>query len=186
MPKQAFKNLRRWGYGFLPARSPAFYPARRRGLDHGATRGGQRPVAETQKHFLLRWVGKTEGRFMEWDAGDGVTGSHTVWLEEVGWRGVVREERNVAAELLQRNRPLALGNLPPSDCVPGLNVELVSARRKETIRNLMGQIARGARPRWVILQARDPHPEVFRAMAQAGYRLDQFIHDDEYYRLRIT
>ena len=121
---------------------------------------------------------------MEWDAGDGVTGSHTVWLEEAGWRGVVREERYVAAALLKRNRPLVLGNLPPGDRGQDPAAELVSARRKETIRNLMERMARGARPRWVILQARDPHPDVFRAMTRAGYRLDHFIHDDEYYRLQ--
>lgn len=184
MTRPSLKQLRRWWYRHLPARASVFYPARRRGLDGWAAVGGETAVAEIQKRFLLHWVGKKTGSFVEWDAGDGVVGSHAIWLEEAGWRGVVREKRNMAAELLQRNRPLALGNLSPGDCVPDPMAELISARREETIRDLMGQLARGARPRWVILQARDPHPEVFRAMARGGYHLDHFIHDDEYYQLQ--
>jgi hypothetical protein len=61
-------------------------------------------------------------------------------------------------------------------------VDLVSARRKNTINELVGRIANGDRPLWVILQARDPQPGVFAALNRAGYRLDHFIHDDEYYR----
>ena len=87
------KNLRRWLYRVLPATLPAFYSARRRGLDHGATGNGRYPVAEIQKKYLLGWVGMAGGSFLELDAGDGVTGSHAVWLEEVGWKGVSLEKR---------------------------------------------------------------------------------------------
>ena len=45
------KKLRRWLYRVLPATFPAFYAARRRGLDHGATGNGRYPVAELQKKY---------------------------------------------------------------------------------------------------------------------------------------
>jgi len=176
------KDLRRWFYRILPATFPAFYSARRRGLDHGATGSGRYPVAEIQKKYLLGWVGMASGSFLELDAGDGVTGSHAVWLEEVGWKGVSLEKRPVAAELLKKNRPASYELFASSESISWKGVDLVSARRENTINELVGRIANGNRPRWVILQARDPQPEVFVALNRAGYRLDHFIHDDEYYR----
>ena len=151
-------------------------------MDHGATGSGRYPVAEIQKKYLLGWVGMASGSFLELDAGDGVTGSHAVWLEEVGWKGVSLEKRPVAAELLKKNRPASYGPFASSESISWKGVDLVSARRENTINELVGRIANGNRPRWVILQARDPQPEVFVALNRAGYRLDHFIHDDEYYR----
>lgn len=181
---ESCKDFRRWLYRHLPGHSPRFYHARRRGLDHWAIRGRSGSVAEIQKRFLLHWVGKTKGCFVEWDAGDGIVGSHALWLEEAGWRGFSHEERERASALLKQNRPLAgqcdrQGRLDP---VPG--TDLVTARRTASIRQLVGQLVLGTRPRWVILQARDPQPEIFRIIVRAGYRLDHFIHDDEYYRLQ--
>ena len=151
-------------------------------MDHWATRGGFQPIAEAQKTFLLGWISGVQGTFFEWDAGDGVTGSHAVWLEEVGWKGVSLEKRPVAAELLKKNRPASYGPFASSESISWKGVDLVSARRENTINELVGRIANGNRPRWVILQARDPQPKVFVALNRAGYRLDHFIHDDEYYR----
>ena len=151
-------------------------------MDHWATRGGFRPIAEAQETFLLGWISGVQGTFFEWDAGDGVTGSHAVWLEEVGWKGVSLEKRPVAAELLKKNRPASYGPFASSESISWKGVDLVSARRENTINELVGRIANGNRPRWVILQARDPQPKVFVALNRAGYRLDHFIHDDEYYR----
>ena len=177
-----WKGCRRWLYRFLPAKHPAFYPARRRGLDHGATENGQYPVAEIQKKYLLGWVGVANGSFLELDAGDGVTGSHAVWLEEAGWKGFCLEERTVAAELLKKNRPASFFSATDFSQKPEKNIDLLSARRDGSIRQVVERILSGERPNWVILQARDPRLEVFAAMNRAGYRLDHFIHDDEYYR----
>ena len=174
------RDFRRWLYRFLPGTHPAFYPARRRGLDHWATRGGFRPVAEAQKAFLLDWVSPGPGRFFEWDAGDGIIGSHAVWLEEAGWSGCSIEERANAAAALRKNRPLSLVLVDELDQRNGERADLVSARREASIRQVVEKIGAGQRPRWVILQARDPQPEVFLSMKRAGYRLDHFIHDDEY------
>lgn len=175
------KDFRRWLYRFLPAGHSGFYPVRRRGLDHWATRGGFRPVAEVQKAFLLGWVSGVRGRFLEWDAGDGITGSHAIWLEEAGWKGFSIEERPGAAELLQKNRPASFVPIIESSRKEQSKVDLISARRSGSIHQVVESIQGGLRPRWVILQARDPQPEVFSAMNRAGYRLDHFIHDDEYY-----
>lgn len=176
------KDFRRWLYRFWPATHPAFYPARRRGLDHHATRGGFRPPAEAQKAFLLGWVAGRKGIFLERDAGDGLIGSHAVWLEEAGWRGFSIEERAWAAELLQKNRPASFVPISESGRKEQSKVDLISARRTASIHRVLESIQGGLRPRWVILQARDPQPDVFSAMNRAGYRLDHFIHDDEYYR----
>jgi len=178
------KNLRRWFYRILPATFPAFYSARRRGLDHGATGSGRYPVAEIQKKYLLGWVGVANGTFLELDAGDGVTGSHAVWLEEAGWKGFCLEERTVAAELLRKNRPASFISATNFSRKAEKKIDLLSARRDGSIRRVVERIVSGERPNWVILQARDPRPEVFAAMNRAGYRLDYFIHDDEYYRRR--
>lgn len=176
------KDFRRWLYRFLPATHPAFYPARRRGLDHGATRGGYWPVAEAQKSFLLRWVGPAIGTFREEDAGDGRIGSHAVWLEEEGWTGASFEERPEARSLLKKNRPNSCQDHPHPPPLSHQGPDLISARRESSIHRLIGEIQRGSRPRRIILQARDPQPEIFVALGRAGYRLDNFIHDDEYYR----
>ena len=178
------RDFRRWLYRFLPATHPAFYSARRRGLDHWATRGGFRPAAEAQKAFLLGWVSGVRGRFLEWDAGDGITGSHAIWLEEAGWKGFSIEKRLGAAELLRRNRPVSFVPVAKLNLLHCGRADLVSARRDGSIRQVMENIRTGQRPQRVILQARDPQPEVFLAMNRAGYRLDHFIHDDEYYRLK--
>jgi len=152
-------------------------------LDHGATGSGKYPVAEIQKKYLLGWVGMAGGSFLELDAGDGVTGSHAVWLEEAGWKGVSLEERPVAAQLLKRNRPASYQPFSRSESISRKKVDLVSARREKTINDLVRRIEDGDRPLRVILQARDPRTGIFRIMNRAGYRLDRFIHDDEYYRL---
>jgi len=151
-------------------------------MDHWATRGGYRAIAEAQQGFLLRWVGGGTGTFREEDAGDGIIGSHAVWLEKKGWAGVSLEARPEAAALLQKNRPGSFVPQARLESVPWKTADLVSARREASIRRVLKEIGNGIRPRWVILQARDPQPEVFQAMNRAGYRLDQFIHDDEYYR----
>lgn len=176
------KNLRRLAYLFFPATPLCLYPARRRGLDHWATRGGQRPVAEVQRDFTLAWVEGLSGSFLELDAGDGVTGSHGVWLEEAGRRGFCFEERQGASQLLPKNRPHARILDQKSAPWPSDGVEILSARRSESIRMVLREMPDRLRPRRVILQARDPQPEIFKAMNRAGYRLDHFIHDDEYYR----
>jgi hypothetical protein len=139
-------------------------------------------VAEAQKAFLLGWVSGVRGRFLEWDAGDGITGSHALWLEKAGWNGLSMEGRPGAAEILQKNRPASFVPISGSGRKEQPMVDLISARRSGSIRQVLESIQGGLRPRWVILQARDPQPEVFLAMNRAGYRLDQFIHDDEYYR----
>ena len=151
-------------------------------MDHGATGSGRYPVAGIQKKYLLGWVVEAHGSFLELDAGDGMTGSHAVWLEEAGWKGTSFEKRPVAAELLKKNRPASYRPFPSLESISWRKVDLVSARRKNTINELVGRIANGDRPLWVILQARDPQPGVFAALNRAGYRLDHFIHDDEYYR----
>jgi hypothetical protein len=63
----------------------------------------------------------------------------------------------------------------------GKPVDLVTARRDSSIKWITDRISDTFRPRRVIFQARDPEPGIFKAMNQAGYRLDHFIHDDEYY-----
>jgi len=178
------KDFRRWLYRFLPATHPGFYPARRRGLDHWATRDEHRSVAEAQRRFLLSWVGSPKAEFLELDAGDGVTGSNTVWLEEAGWHGVSVETRPGAEERLQKHRPAAWAPFSRKESLPWKSADLISARRDKSIQEVLKKIGQGIRPQRVILQARDPQPEVFQAMNRAGYRLDHFIHDDEYYRLR--
>ena len=104
------------------------------------------------------------------------------WLEEAGWRGFSIEERAGAAELLQKNRPASFVPISESGRKEQSKVDLISARRTASIHRVLESIQGGLRPRWVILQARDPQPDVFSAMNRAGYRLDHFIHDDEYYR----
>jgi len=176
------RDCRRWLYRFLPAKHPAFYPARRRGLDHWATRGGFRPIAEAQKTFLLGWISSVRGTFCEWDAGDGIIGSHAIWLEEIGWKGFSIEERPIAAQLLQKNRPTSFTSPADAARTADKKIDLISARRDGSIRRVVERVVAGQRPNWVILQARDPRPEAFVALTRAGYRLDHFIHDDEYYR----
>lgn len=141
-------------------------------------------MAEAQKEFLFRWVPPKPGKFLELDAGDGIIGSHAVWLEETGWTGACLEERAEAGKLLQKNRPASWQNSAAPSLVSSTKYDLVSARREGSILRLKEEVFRGIRPRWLILQARDPQPKIFLVLSRAGYRLDNFIHDDEYYRLQ--
>ena len=138
-------------------------------------------MAEVQREFLLRWIPPDGGSFLELDAGDGVIGSHAVWLEEAGWLGDCFEERVEAARVLKKNRPRSCRVGAGTEAMFGKPVDLVTARRDSSINWITDRISDTFRPRRVIFQARDPEPEIFKAMNQAGYRLDHFIHDDEYY-----
>jgi hypothetical protein len=42
----------------------------------------------------------------------------------------------------------------------------------------------GPRPRWVIVENRDPIPCWCRLLERSGYRLRFYFHDDEYYEFK--
>ena len=62
--------------------------------------------AEQDRIFWEKVLGQREkGTFWELDAGDGVTGSHGISLEEShGWKGVLWEERQKPAVYARRAR----------------------------------------------------------------------------------
>ena len=141
-----------------------------------------------QQEFLRLWILESAGFFWEWDAGDGVVGSHAKMLEEQqGWRGICVEARPGALVSLSANRrharvfagvePLEVRKLDPS-----ASPDLLTCRRPESRRRLLEAMAGWLRPRYLVWQTRDPDPDTWRRLARLGYRLENFIHDDEYYR----
>lgn len=141
-----------------------------------------------QQKFLSQWIREPTGIFWEWDAGDGVVGSHARILEEQrGWRGVCVEARRVAAARLSANRRTAqvLRGVDPAEARkmgPPESPNLVTCRRPESQMALLDAMGEWLQPRYLVWQARDAIPSIWRRLCRLGYRLENFIHDDEYYR----
>jgi len=141
-----------------------------------------------QQEFLRQWIPEPAGFFWEWDAGDGLVGSHARILEEQrGWRGVCVESRVGAAGRLSANRQTAkvLNETDPRavrNLAPPASPDLLTCRRPESQKMLLEALADWLCPRYLVWQARVADSGAWRQLGQLGYRIENFIHDDEYYR----
>lgn len=170
-------------YPLFPSWNRSLHGKRRKGL---AYRHVPRHVLECQKEqdrifwelFLHPGRG---GTFLE-AGGDGATGSHTLGLErEHGWEGVVhvkRERTQTWAQKVRRCRvERARSHLAGSPAVSLL--ALHGPKDFPEIRQALAE--RKIRPRWVILENREPDPHWCRLLESLGYKLKFYFHDDEYY-----
>ncbi len=65
------------------------------------------------------------------------------------------------------------------------STDLVAIHRPEEFPRLWESLrTRRLRPRWVIVENREPDDRWAQILEGVGYRLKLFFHDDEYYELR--
>jgi len=68
--------------------------------------------------------------------------------------------------------------------VPG-PMDLLAVHQLHESRKVLESLkGTGPRPRWVIVENREPDPQWCRLLEGVGYRLRFFFHDDEYYELQ--
>lgn len=184
------KSLRRWLYQWLPSTSGPWHEKKRKGLQ--SKWGGDRVLecqAEQDRIFWEKVLGqKSKGTFWELDAGDGVTGSHGISLEESHeWKGVLWEERQKPAEYARKARlSSVLGD--GSEILYSLiqkipSPDLIILRNKKRLGDLIHKIVEGGiAPRWLVIESAQADVETARLMRFAGYRMIWAFHDDEYYQ----
>lgn len=188
------KSFRRWLYRWLPSTSDSWHAKRRKGLK--SKWSGDRVLECQCEQDQIFWEKvlqkKTGGTFWELDAGDGITGSHGVFLEEeAGWQGVLWESGKRPAQTARKNRksevfddrsplPEALGRRSAAP-------DLLILRKEERLSQL-GKILRtkSVQPTWLVIQAPCPVARVPRFLEPLGYRMIWAFHDDEYYQKSST
>ena len=124
------------------------------------------------------------GYFVEL-GGNGVVGSHTLGLELLrGWKGAIQTgpvPTRPLARVVRKCRILG----PEDKLQPSGRIDLLAIHSPsgypECWKDLRKQTIR---PGWVIVENREADPGWGRQLADAGYQLKLFLHDDEYYRLR--
>jgi len=185
------RGIRGWWYRQTPGLSRRAHGQRRKGFE--------RPCgAENHAHTQQMWVEflGQHGLIMdpgavivELAAGDGVTGSLGVWLEDRshGARCFLWEHRPVACEESVRLRPAARvwagrltewrrADLPDRPWLVSSGCSRQSAAIWRAIRQKV------IRPGWLILWNPSGRPVWWRRARQVGYRLRWVHHHREYYR----
>lgn len=122
------------------------------------------------------------GVFAEYGAGDGVIGSHTLGLElRHGWQGTLWEPSAKArerAKQARRCRVLTSGKDGESEN----GVDLLAIHRPAEFPGVWEELAAGRiKPRWLVVENREPDPQWAKALARCGFRMRFFIDDDEYF-----
>jgi hypothetical protein len=179
-------NWKGWVYPLLPSRTRRLHEKRRKGLGYRHVPAGTLECQREQDRVFWNRFLKPEkgGRFLE-VGGDGVVGSHTLGLElHHAWRGLLWEPRPKPRQQAQTRRqcpvddvgdPLAMTKSP----------DLMAIHRPEEFPRLWECLrVRHLRPRWVIVENREPDDRWAQLLEGVGYRLKLFFHDDEYYELQ--
>lgn len=180
---RAWKSL---VYPWFPSTSPQGHEKRRKGLLY---RSGGREVLECQREqdriFWSRFLRpQPGGTFLE-VGGDGATGSHTLGLElQHGWSGDFCEPGNRPRQHARAFRKCRVaGSWQEVPCPKSL--DLLSVHRPRECGELFARLGQeGFRPRWVIVENREPDPRWCRLLEGLGYQLRFFFHDDEYYEFK--
>ena len=185
-----FKGIRHWFYQWLPSVSTHWHKKRRKGLQ-SKWRGEQvlECQAEQDRIFWEKVLGqRTKGTFWELDAGDGVTGSHGISLEEShGWKGVVWEERQkpaVYARKARQSSVLGDGSGFFNSLIQKIpSPDLIILRNKARLGDLVHKAIKfGVSPKWMVIESAHAEAETARLMRSVGYRMIWAFHDDEYYQ----
>lgn len=173
-------------YPLLPSWSHSLHGKRRKGLGY---RHVPRNVLECQMEqdrlFWALFLHPGQGGIFLEAGGDGSTGSHTLGLErEHGWEGVVHvqgERAQARAKQVRRCRVAGAG-LPLAGSPAADVLALHAPQDFPEIRQALAE--KKIRPRWVIVENREPDPQWCRRLESLGYKLKFYFHDDEYYELQ--
>jgi len=180
---RAWKSL---VYPRIPSTSPATHAKRRKGLFYRCC--PQNTLECQREQDLIFWKAflhpERQGRFLE-VGGDGVVGSHTHGLELLhGWTGAVCVQGGRPAKAARQARRCSVLDAKEANPVPG-PMDLLAVHQLHESRKVLESLkGTGPRPRWVIVENREPDPQWCRLLEGVGYRLRFFFHDDEYYELQ--
>jgi len=170
-------------YPLFPSLNPAWHQKRRKGL---AYRYSCESVLECQQeqdrlfwsHFLK--PGKA-GRFLE-VGGDGVVGSQTLGLElKHGWEGAIFQPQEITRSRAKRARKCRVVGVEEG-CPWEEAIDLLAIHRPSEFPEVWEGLSEGRlKPRWVVVENREPDPCWARILERTGRKLQFFFHDDEYY-----
>jgi len=173
-------------YPRIPSTSPATHAKRRKGLFYRWCLPDILECQIEQDRIFWRQFLHPEkpGKFLE-IGGDGIIGSHSLGLEiHHGWTGAIQvlgAKAQRRAREVRNCRVMEAGKL--IELEESIDLLAIHSPREswsvvESLRNTR------IRPRWVIVEKREPDPSWCRLLERSGYRLKFFFHDDEYYELR--
>ena len=184
------RRIRHILYRFLPSINNRWHAKKRKGQQ--SKWQGEEVLecqAEQDRIFWEKVLGqRTKGTFCELDAGDGVTGSHGISLEEShGWKGVLWEERQkpaVYARKARQSSVLGDGSGFFNSLIQAFpSPDLIILRNKARLGDLVHKAIKfGVSPKWMVIESAHAEAETARLMRSVGYRMVWAFHDDEYYQ----
>lgn len=177
-------------YRALPSFNRWCHGKRRKGLGCLWGENNQLVCQREQDRIFLQhfWKEKKAGFFWDIGCGDGTTGSCTLQLEHLGWRGLLWEKMPLArtTALVRRSNPVLGGN-PEEFKTTGPRPDFLALRRPGEFPWIWDWLRKGViRPRWVAVENPQPAVNWVRKLEPLGFRLRWFFHDDEYYRFKQT
>jgi len=184
------RKIRHIIYRFLPPINNRWHAKKRKG-QQSKWRGEQvlECQVEQDRIFWEKVLGqRAKETFWELDAGDGVTGSHGISLEEShGWKGVLWEERQkpaVCARKARQSSVLGDGSGFFNSLIQKIpSPDLIILRNKVRLGDLVHKAIKfGVSPKWMVIESAHAEAETARLMRSVGYRMVWAFHDDEYYQ----
>ena len=170
-------------YRLFPSWSKGLHRKKRKGL---ATRWPGLECQRTQDAiFWEKFLrGSREGTFWEVGCGDGTTGSCTLVLETIrGWKGILWETLPLPRRSATKRRTeLVLETPNPDVMLMHPLPDLLFIRRPVEFPWVWTWLEQGKiRPRWLVVENPQPHPNWVLWLESRNYRLRWFFHDDEYF-----
>ena len=173
-------------YPLLPSASRRLHDKRRKGLfyRHFSREGLVCQREQDRVFWDLFLHPEGGGTFLEVGAGDGAAGSQTLGLEQRhGWTGTLVEPGERPRRRAQAVRRCRVEGDAGNGATPE-SPDLLAVHRPADFPKIWEELRSGRlRPRWVVVENREPDPHWCRWLEGRGYRLKFYFHDDEYFKL---
>lgn len=132
------------------------------------------------KYFLKE---PSPGLFWEVGCGDGTTGSPTLYLEQMGWRGFLWEKQAISRSKAQARRSNPVMGAE-SATLQSPTPDFLAIRKPGEVSWIWNWLQSTTRlPAWVSVENPRPSMGWLHRLKKRGYLLRWFFHDDEYYCL---
>lgn len=174
-----------WFYAALPAGIGALHGKRRKGLFYRYAPEAFLECQREQDRIFWEKILRPSaaGEFLEL-GGDGVIGSHTLGLELIHrWKGSMVVLGSMAKQGAYKARKCRVTG-DPGDFTRHGRPGLLAVHRPAEFPGIWDAFRSGdLRPKWVVVENREPDPQWCQLLERSGYRLRFFFHDDEYFKL---
>lgn len=182
-------RIRAWKslvYPLLPSVSRSTHGKRRKGLFYRwCPPEGLECQREQDRCFWSFFLNPEKGgKFLE-VGGDGIIGSQTLGLELLhGWAGAVHPSERKARARTKEVRSCRVLE-PAESYFNEKSIDLLAIHSPAANKPVFTMMQEGeVRPKWVIVENREPDPQWCRLLEGLGYRMKFFFHDDEYYEFK--